>query len=253
MIDHQIPKIIHYCWFGGKPHPELIQECISSWRKYCPDYEIIQWDETNFDISSNQFVAEAYAAGKWAFVSDYVRLYALFHYGGIYLDTDVELFKPLDCFLSNSAFTGFEAHDSPVTAIMGCAKGYTLFGEMLEYYQNRSFFKDGEMDLLPNTYIITDYLVKRGIILNGKQQTISGCTVYPEIVFCPNNILRLFNKYSRKTYCVHHFVGSWGANPVTAKRTFPQRMRMYLVHISRNFIGTERLYKLGQIIKHEKQ
>ena len=103
---NRIPKVIHYCWFGGNPLPELVQNCINSWKKYCPDYEIIQWDESNFDISSNQYVAEAYAARKWAFVSDYVRLYALYHNGGIYLDTDVEVLKPLDCFLNEEAFTG---------------------------------------------------------------------------------------------------------------------------------------------------
>ena len=246
---NRIPKVIHYCWFGGNPLPELIQNCIKSWKKYCPDYEIIQWDENNFDINSNRYVAEAYAARKWAFVSDYVRLHALYHYGGIYLDTDVEVLKPLDCFLNEEAFTGFESKDSPVTAIMGCRKGNCLFKQLLEYYEDRSFYKNGEMDLNTNTIIITETMLRNGIQLNGKKQTVLGCTVYPSVVFCPINFLRVMNRYSPKSYCVHHFVGSWGANPVTAERSLKQRLRMYAVRVFRDILGTSNVYKLGQLVR----
>ena len=103
-----IPKIIHYCWFGGKPLPELAQKCIASWKKYCPDYEIKEWNESNFNLNSCDYVREAYEAKKWAFITDYVRLYAMVTEGGIYMDTDVEVIKPLDPFLKHKAFSGFE-------------------------------------------------------------------------------------------------------------------------------------------------
>lgn len=248
-MDQKIPKIIHYCWFGGNPKPPLVLKCIDSWKRYCPDYEIIEWNEETFDIHSNVFVEEAYQARKWAFVADYVRLYSLFNYGGIYLDSDVEVFRSLDTFLAENAFTGFEAKDAPVTAIMGCRKGDPLFGKLLDYYTDRHFITDGIMDDTPNTIIITDIMLKNGIKLNGKKQTIQGCTVYPEIAFCPNNFLKVFNRYSSKTYCAHHFMGSWGSNPVTGERSLGSRFKMYLIHAGRNLIGTHRMYVMGQALR----
>ena len=108
-MDIRIPKVIHYCWFGRGKLPKLAKKCIKSWKKYLPDYKIIEWNEDNFDINSNQYVREAYEAKKYAFVSDYVRLYALYNYGGIYMDTDVEVIKSLDEFLIHEAFSGFES------------------------------------------------------------------------------------------------------------------------------------------------
>ena len=245
-----IPKIIHYCWFGGKEKPPLVKECIQSWHQFCPDYEIIEWNETNFDLQSNTFVSEAYASKKWAFVSDYVRLYALCNYGGIYLDSDVELLKPIDVFLTDEGFTGFESNDTPVTAIMGCRKDFPLFKQLLDYYHNRHFIVNGKMDTLPNTFIITETMKSHGLIPNGKQQTICGCTIYPEAFFCPNYLLKVFNRYSAKTYCVHHFMGSWGSNPVTGKRSFMARMKMYITHEARNLLGTHRTFVLGQMIRN---
>ena len=105
MKKNKIPKIIHYCWFGGNPLPELAEKCIESWKKYLPDYEIIRWDENNFDFNINDYVKEAYENKKWAFITDYVRLYAMYNYGGIYMDTDVEVLKSLDCFLIHPAFS----------------------------------------------------------------------------------------------------------------------------------------------------
>lgn len=236
-----IPRKIHYCWFGGAPLPPLIQQCIDSWKAYCPDYEIIRWDESTFDVQSNRYTSEAYAAKKWAFITDYVRLYALYHQGGIYLDTDVELYRPIDRFLSEEAFTGFETNDSPVTAIMGSRPHHPLFKELLDYYQDRSFYQNGTMDLTPNTAVISGIFRTKGLKLNGRKQTVSGCTIYPAIVFCPNNLLRVFRMHSRRSYCVHHFMGSWGATPRTAQRSFPQRVRMYLVKVLRNTVGTRRL------------
>ena len=117
-----IPKIIHYCWFGGNPLPPLALKCIESWKKYCPDYEIKIWDESNFDININKYATEAYEAKKWAFVSDVARLWVLYNYGGIYMDTDLEVIKPLDEFLYHKAFSGFEDEVNIPTGIIASEK-----------------------------------------------------------------------------------------------------------------------------------
>ena len=122
-----IPKTIHYIWFGGNPLPEDAKRCIDTWKKYCPDYEIKEWNESNFDVAQNDYIKEAYEAKKWAFVSDYARLKVLVEYGGIYMDTDVEVLKPLDRFLSERAFSGFEDADAIPAGIMACEKGFELF------------------------------------------------------------------------------------------------------------------------------
>ena len=244
-MENRIPKVIHYCWFGRNPKPELVQKCMKSWKENCPDYDFVEWNEDTFDILSNQYVAEAKKKKKWAFVSDYVRLYAIHKYGGIYLDTDVELFQTLDPFLDHEFFTGFESKDSPVTAIIGCEKNNRFVGNLLEYYADRHFVVDGKLDTMTNTAIITEYMIDIGVQLNGKKQTVSGCTIYPEVVFCPNNIMKVFNRYSRKTYCTHHFMGSWGSNPVTGDRPFFSRLRMYLVHVGRNLLGTDVMQSIG--------
>ena len=137
-----IPKIIHYCWFGGKPLPELACLCIESWKKFLPEYRIIRWDEESFDINSNTYVKEAYENKKYAFVTDYVRLYALYTHGGIYMDTDVEVRRPLDQFLQHQAFSGFESYHDIPTGIMASEKGFQGIKDQLDYYNNRHFVKD---------------------------------------------------------------------------------------------------------------
>ena len=127
-----IPKVIHYCWFGKGKMPVLADKCIKSWKKYCPDYEIIEWNEENFDINCCDYVREAYENRKFAFVTDYVRLYAMYTYGGIYMDTDVELLKPLDSFLQDAAFIGFENKESIATAIIGCNKENKFFKAFIQ-------------------------------------------------------------------------------------------------------------------------
>lgn len=245
MNSLKIPKILHYCWFGNNKKPDLIVKCIESWEKYCPDYEIIEWNETNFDVNSNTYVKEAYEAKKWAFVTDYVRLYVLSKYGGIYVDSDVEFFKNLDCFLECQAFTGFESKDSPITAIMGCIKSYQLFNDLLAYYDNRHFIlENGTADTKTNTETISNIFCEKGIKPNGKKQEILGCVIYPEIIFCPCTFGMVFKKYSKKTYTSHHFMGSWGMNSSKTNRTFFERLRMYAVHKIRNIVGTKRLLKM---------
>jgi len=138
-----IPKTIHYCWFGRNPKPKLAQKCIKSWKKYCPDYEIIEWNEDNFDIASAPlYVRQAYEAKKWAFVTDYVRLSAMTKFGGVYMDTDVEVVKPLDRFLNHDAVSGYESESCIPTGLMACREGFPLFLEFLHYYDEASFYHE---------------------------------------------------------------------------------------------------------------
>lgn len=209
-MTDRIPKVIHYCWFGGKPLTEDAKKCIASWKKYCPGYKIIRWDEKNFDLHSNTYAREAYDSKRWAFVTDYARLYIMYHYGGIYMDTDVELIKPLDGFLVHDAFSGFESSNDIPTGIMACRKGFNLFGKMLQYYNNRHFFKeDGSIDLTTNVSIITAICEKRGLKRNNSLQTIDGFTLYPNDVFCPKNCLTGIIELTENTVAIHHFSGSW--------------------------------------------
>ena len=136
-----IPKKIHYIWVGGNPLTPLAEKCIESWKKYCPDYEIVRWDESNFDVNQNQYCKEAYENKKWAFVSDYIRLKVLYEEGGIYMDTDVEVVKPLDKFLSNPAFSGFENDTMIPTGIIASEKNNPWVDKLLKKYDDKHFIK----------------------------------------------------------------------------------------------------------------
>ena len=209
-VLNMIPKTIHYCWFGGKPLPELAQKCIESWKKYCPDYEIKRWDETNFDLNYNDYVREAYEAKKWAFVTDVVRLYALVNYGGIYMDTDVEVLKPLDEFLKYEAFSGFESDTYIPTGIMACEKGQKLFAELLREYDNIHFLiSNGKYDETTNTIRITNTCLKYGLVQNNKPQTINGFKLFPKDYFCPKDLSTRQVYLTKNSYTIHHFDGSW--------------------------------------------
>lgn len=207
-----IPKKIHYCWFGGNPLSEMARNCIESWKTYCPDYEIIEWNEDNFDLNCNDYVKEAYEAKKWAFVTDYVRLYVLYNFGGIYMDTDAELIGCIDDFLSNNAFSGFENDSQIPTAIMGSEKGNEWIKTLLSDYDNRHFIKaDGSYDLTTNVITITDTTKKNfSFICDGKLQVIDGkFTIYPKDYFCPKNWELNKIELTENTVCIHHFDASW--------------------------------------------
>lgn len=205
-----IPKIIHYCWFGRGLKPELAQKCIESWKKHCPDYEIIEWNEDNFDIKSNRYVKEAYEAKKYAFVTDYVRLYVLYTHGGVYMDTDVEVLKPLDGFLHHEAVSGFENDSQIPTGLMACREGFPLFKELLTYYDDAKFVNsDGTMNTTTNVVIITDMMLQRGFVPNGEYQVVDGFALYPKNVFCPDHKKLSDRKYMKDTATIHFFAGSW--------------------------------------------
>lgn len=205
-----IPKKIHYIWFGGNSLSPLALRCIDSWRVQCPDYEIVRWDESNFDISQNRYCREAYEQGKWAFVSDYARLWVLVHEGGIYMDTDVELLRPLDPFLDEEAFSGFESEGSVPTGLMASRKGFSLFARLLDDYADRSFvLPDGSLNTTTNVVYITESCKRNGLVLNGEKQTVAGFTLYPKDYFCPKDYSSKKLEITPNTYAIHHFDGSW--------------------------------------------
>lgn len=208
---HQIPKIIHYCWFGQNPLPEKAQLCITSWKKFCPDYKIMEWNEKQLELSKvPAYVQQAYAAQKWAFVADYVRLCALIQYGGVYMDTDVELIGSLDSFMNQEAFAGFEDAARVATCIMACKPGFPLFKEFLLQYTHMQFLKpDGTLNTTTNVSILTDICLKKGLVQNGQSQMIEGLALYPVDVFCPLELDTGLLKQSGNTVAIHWFAGSW--------------------------------------------
>lgn len=207
-----IPKIIHYCWFGKNPIPEDAKKCIESWKAYCPDYQIMQWDEDNFDLNCNDYVREAYECKKWAFITDYVRLFAIYNYGGVYMDTDVELLKNIDGFLSASAFTGFEDNKYPITGILAGEKHSQLFEYLLSYYNDKHFLlPDGSMNLKTNVVTITEMLSSKYNVKldNSFQKFEDGFELYPSDFFCPKSHLTGKITLTDNTVCIHHFSGTW--------------------------------------------
>lgn len=216
-----IPKKIHYCWFGRNPLPESILNNIASWKKYLPEYEIKEWNEDNFDINQNQYVKEAYENRKYAFVTDFVRLYALYTEGGVYMDTDVEVLKSYNPFLHHRAFSGFETDGNVPTGMMAAEKGSIWAKELLEGYKDRRFvLPDGSLDYTTNTTVITKYMVDKGLKQNGEYQDFPGlCTMYPAEYFCPKDHRTGKIHISEKSVCIHHFAGSW------VKRTLLSKVR----------------------------
>lgn len=229
-----IPKIIHYCWFGRNPLPPLAIKCIESWKKYCPDYEIREWNEDNFDLDLFPYTREAYDNRKFAFVTDVVRLYALYHEGGIYMDTDVEVLKSLDRFLNHVAFSGFENLINIPTGIMASEKGGKWAKDNLSYYLNRHFIKDdGSFDLTTNVFIITNYMLRYGLKQDNTYQDFENLiTFYPKEYFCPLPVGVENAQFTSNTYTIHHFAGSW--MPASAKlyrfilSLFPRKFLVYI-------------------------
>jgi mannosyltransferase OCH1-like enzyme len=214
-VNTVIPKVIHYCWFGNAKMGRLAQDCIASWRKVLPNYDIIEWNEDNFDVSVNRYCREAYESRKWAFVSDYVRLYVLYKYGGIYMDTDVEVLKPLDQFLKHGAFSGFEDYEHILTGIIGAQKGSRWIEDQLNHYDNRAFIlPNGKLDMTTNVTTITEISKKlHGFVPNGEYQVLAYDThIYPSEWFCPLSYADGTLRVTKNTFTIHYFDGSWQTN-----------------------------------------
>lgn len=220
-----IPKVIHYCWFGRGQMPKLALKCIESWKKYCPDYEIKEWNEDNFDLDLYPYVREAYDARKFAFVTDVVRLYALYHEGGIYMDTDVEVIKPLDSLLAYDAVSGFESDTQIPTGLMASRDGHPLFKELLDEYNGIHFVRpNGTLDTTTNVIRISNTCRKYGLRLDNTLQTVRGFTLLPKDFLCPIEHEGHRLVLTPNTLCIHHFAGSW----VTGKALWKKRVARLL-------------------------
>lgn len=216
-----IPKIIHYCWFGGGKMPSDAVKFIESWRKHLPDYTLRLWDEETFDINSLPYVQEAYQSQKYAFVTDYVRLFALYHFGGVYMDTDVEIIKSLSDLMHLPGFVGFESGAEIQTAIMACEKNNEWAKEQLSWYKGKNFLReDGTPDFTSNVEIISVTMAANGLALNNKYQIYKNCLhVFPQDYFCPKSRSGKIN-VTPNTYCIHHFAGTWLPFKLKIKRYF---------------------------------
>ncbi len=214
---NKIPKILHYCWFGKGDKNETIVRCMDSWKKYCKDYKLIEWNESTFDLKkAPRYVKEAYKMKKWAFVSDYVRLWALYKYGGIYVDTDVEIIKSLNPLLNKEGFSGFseitERNFQIPAALMGSKPKNKYILYLLSYYAKRSFIlPNGKPDLKANVFIITEMtVIKYKLKLNNKYQDIKDYEYYPGEYFNPkfkhHHHIPILTK---NTYCIHYHNESW--------------------------------------------
>lgn len=209
--DLMIPKKIHYCWFGQNEMPLQLKKYVDNWKIILHDYEIIRWDENNFDINSADFTSEAYEHNMWAFVSDYVRLKALYEEGGIYLDTDVELLKKFDHLLDNKAFVGFESRYNLGSAVVASESGNLWIKSLLdEYYQKHFINDDLSLDKTPNTKYFTDVTTSKfNLKLNNKKQSLNCLTVYPRDYFYPENLYTHTMNITDNSICIHHWNGSW--------------------------------------------
>ncbi len=236
-----IPKIIHYCWFGRGPLPELAQKCIASWKKYLPDYEIKEWNEDNFDVNVIPYTMEAYAQKKYAFVSDYARFRVLYKYGGIYFDTDVEVIKPFDDIIAKGNFMGFEldpdGENSPKKYApryafsvnpgvgLGMAKGHPFVKKMLDYYATLHFDTN---ELNPWYQTIVSYttlcLMEDGLKNVPGIQQVGDITVYPHEYFSPINMVSGRLHVTSNTYSIHRYMGSWDDR----KKTFKDVVRGWI-------------------------
>lgn len=241
-----IPKVIHYCWFGRGQMPELALKCVESWKIHCSDYTLKEWNEDNFDLDLYPYAKEAYEARKFAFVTDVVRLYALYNEGGIYMDTDVEVLKPLDDLLRLPAFSGYESNKNTTfpTGIMASMKGGIWCEEQLAYYNGKHFVnEDGSFNMTTNAQIITDIMVKNGFKLSGEYQVYkNNMHAFPKDYFCPKTSTGIL-KITENTYCIHHFAGSW------VKYTPKQKIKKFIFN---NVLGanlTNRIVVLKRNIK----
>ncbi len=203
-----IKKIIHYVWFGKKELPEEFKKNLASWKKYCPDYEIMCWNEDNFDINMCNYTKQTYESKKFAYLSDFVRIWALKNYGGIYLDTDVEILKPIDELLDCEGFIGFENKYWLGTSVIA-GQGKWL-DDVLQLYMKSDFIVSGKMMMVTSPIIFTKVLEKHGLKQNGTMQHLKdGVNIYPEDYFSPKNFWTGEIKVTENSYFIHHYAATW--------------------------------------------
>lgn len=220
-----IPKVIHYCWFGRNPLPPLAEKCIASWREFLPDYEIKEWNEDNFDVNIIPYTAEAYAAKKYAFVSDYARFWILYNYGGVYFDTDVEVIKRMDDILAAGAFMGCE-QDSPITVAPGLGIAATakmpIYKKLLDYYTPLHFDAGNiTMTIVGHT---TNVLKSFGMNESIGIQNLADLYIYPAEYFNPTNIVTKRLKITSNTRSIHWYAGTWDDNKESNFKTILRKL-----------------------------
>lgn len=239
-----IPKVIHYCWFGRGEMPELVLQCIESWKKYLPNYAMHLWNEDNFDVSTApQYVQEAYAAKKYAFVSDYVRLWALEREGGLYMDVDFEVYKSFDDLMEQyEAFAGYEGSKrNPVMmGVIAARAHHPWIQGMMETYESRVFLKeDGSLDMTPNTGYFLNWITKQGFVADGIEKDFMGVHILPVECFCPG-LTTGENLRCERTYCEHKGLHSWSGKGGWKNKILslvsPQ-MKAKLIKLKRKILG----------------
>lgn len=212
-----IPKIIHYCWFGGNPFPESAKKCIASWKKYLPDHQIKEWNEDNFDVNIIPYTQQAYEAKKYAFVSDYARFWILYKYGGLYFDTDVEIIKPIDDIIERGPFMGIEVKakegEYPQVAPglgLGVTPGHNLYKVLLDKYATLRFLnEDGSLNQKTIVKYNTEVLQEQGLQPSNDLQEVAGVWIYPADYFNPLDSLTGKLKLTDNTRSIHWYMNSW--------------------------------------------
>ena len=241
-MEERIPKVIHYFWFGKGKKPKIFEKCLKSWKEKCPDYEIKEWTEDDFDVNLTKYTKEAYQMKKYAFVSDYARFYVLYHFGGIYLDVDVEVLRNIDELLVNNMFLGFEDRNNVNPGlIMGAKKGEKVIGELLEIYNNFNGFPNYQHTICN---ITTDYLIKnKGLDTKAEKiQYLDGITVYPFEYFCACDLITKKISATENTYTVHHYNASWLGTK--------EKIKNFIKKIVYRILGRDNYDKLKKIIKN---
>ena len=241
-----IPKTIHYCWFGRGELPPLAKRCIASWRQFFPDYEIKEWNEDNFDVNIIPYTADAYKAGKYAFVSDYARFWVLYRFGGVYFDTDVEVIRSMDDVLEKGPFMGLERL-SPrpfVAPGLGLAAGpeMDIYKSILDRFEQMDFLSEnGELNPYTMIPMVTDLLEGMGLVGDGTIERVGSVIIYPPDWFNPFDDATGRLRKTENTRSIHWFAKSWLA-PEPAWKIAMKRMM-------RRLLGTGRLTRLGQLLK----
>lgn len=223
----KIPRKIHYCWFGRSPIPDRFLEYMESWRKYCPDYEFILWNEDNYDITKNKYMRQAYEAKKWGFVPDYARMDIVYNHGGIYLDTDVELLRNLDDLLGYEFFCGFEHRQLVAFGLgFGSVRQNPLLKKCLDYYDKLEFIRNGVLNLVPSPQYQTATLKEAGFVMNGQYQEKNGCVIFPQSVLCAG-AYSPYKPPAPHTHSIHHFEATWRSEDTPFKVHVQQNIEIF--------------------------
>lgn len=234
-----IPKVIHYCWFGKNPLPELAIKCIESWKRYFPNYEIKEWNEDNFDVNIIPYTKEAYEAKKYAFVSDYARLWILYNYGGIYFDTDVEVIKPFDDIIEKGPWMGYESNITThyLNGAINPGLGFGSLPKMeflhdiLDIYNKVHFCNNGVYNIKTILAYTTELFLSKGLEIRDGEQECCGFTIYPVDYFNPYSLKTRKMEITENTRSIHHYMASWADNSLKAKtkRYIKNRILMKIV------------------------